>query len=143
MIQLLIKSKPFLWVLTILNTFIIYIQPIQHIFYGLYFFVLLDVIMGIWASLKKGEDFTSKRLKIGLINKTFTYTIALSVILVIEYLFKDLIGSDGFILFKSLSSLVVVYEGVSIIEKLNIIYPSQIWNKIINMIKKKTNPDED
>lgn len=99
--------------------------------------VLLDVMLGIIASLRKGEIFTSRRLKDGLINKTAIYGILLASFLMIEGVVMGMLGYTVFYAVGAISTMILFYELISIIEKLIVIDPrTKVLYRILKFVKK-------
>lgn len=99
--------------------------------------IILDVLLGIMASLKKGEAFTSHRLKEGLIHKVAFYGILLSSFLGFEYVLMNMFFYKTFYIIGAITAMIGFYELTSIIEKMIIIEPRiKVFHRILKFIKK-------
>ncbi len=89
--------------------------------------VLLDAITGVKASLKRGEVFSSKRLK-DTVTKTLVYQLALLIAYGIDLVFE--IG----IILKVLGAFIVYTELKSIDENWFTISGNRLFKNVINKI---------
>jgi len=86
--------------------------------------VIIDVITGVMASIKKGESFRSKILRHGLIDKTFMYIIMLTTVFILEQLTKSIFTYSPYYFMFIVSFMIACYETVSIFENLLVLSPN-------------------
>ena len=60
--------------------------------YAVELLIVLDVVTGVYASTRKGEMFTSKFLKKGLLEKTILYIVLLGASFSMEMVLKNMFG---------------------------------------------------
>jgi hypothetical protein len=99
--------------------------------------VILDVITGVAASIKKGESFKSKILKKGLIDKTFLYIIMLIAVFILEGLAKSVFTYTPccFVFFAAF--MISCYELISIFENIFVLNPNLAFiQPLINLTSK-------
>src|SRR4051812_33572661 len=80
--------------------------------------VVIDVITGIMASLKKGEEFKSRLLRRGLIEKLILYLLLIISIFILEIVIKTAINYTPFYLVIFSVIIIATYEISSILENL-------------------------
>ena len=90
--------------------------------------IFLDLISGIWASIKRGEKFKSAALR-RTITKIFVYEVAILA----SYLTEQYLIGNTLPLVKLVSGVIAVTELSSLYENLNTIYGSNIFNKILTI----------
>jgi hypothetical protein len=99
--------------------------------------VILDVITGVMASIKKGEAFKSKILKKGLIDKTFLYIVMLIAVFILEGLAKSVINYTPYYFVFLASFMISCYELISIGENVFVLNPDLSFLKpLISLVGK-------
>lgn len=96
---------------------------------SVFLLVILDVITGVMASLKKGESFKSKILKKGLIDKTFLYIVMLIAVFILEGLAKSVINYTPYYFVFLASFMIACYELSSIFENVYVLNPNLTFLK--------------
>jgi hypothetical protein len=96
---------------------------------SVFLLVILDVITGVMASLKKGESFKSKILKKGLIDKTFLYIVMLIAVFILEGLAKSVINYTPYYFVFLASFMIACYECISIGENVFVLNPNLLFLK--------------
>ncbi|MBC7425841.1 MAG: phage holin family protein [Bacteroidia bacterium] len=86
--------------------------------------IILDVLTGIYAATRKGQTFTSKVLKKGLLEKTILYIILLGASLSMEMVLKSMFGWEHYYVVFFVTVLITSYECVSIFENIFKINPN-------------------
>lgn len=111
------------------------LSPIIPMLITVFILIVLDLITGIWAALKRSEKITSGGIR-RTITKIFVYDIAiLSGLLIQKYLIYDSLP-----IIKLIGGIIASVEGLSIYENLNVIYGSNIFKKIINIFGSPNDP---
>ena len=85
--------------------------------------VIIDVITGIIASLKKGEEFKSRILRKGLIEKVILYNLLMISVFVLEIVIKTAFNYSAFYLVLIATVCITTYELSSIMENILVIKP--------------------
>lgn len=104
--------------------------------FSLLFISLLDVITGVLASRKRRERITSKTLRRGLTDKT---TVGLFIVigtLLIDVVLIHLFGLEKTYALGIFTVMTLAKEGFSIMENLNVLFPS---NRMVSRILKVFN----
>lgn len=84
---------------------------------------VIDVITGVWKSLRQGEPFTSRKLRKGLLEKVGLYLLLLVSVFILDNLLMGVIGhSTGYFAFI-ITFLISCYELTSIAENLSVLMP--------------------
>lgn len=84
---------------------------------------VIDVITGVWKSLRQGEPFTSRKLRKGLLEKVGLYLLLLVSVFILDKLLMGVIGhSTGYFAFI-ITFLISCYELTSIAENLSVLMP--------------------
>jgi hypothetical protein len=91
--------------------------------------LLFDVLTGIYASIKRGESFTTKILKKGLLEKTVLYLILMGASLAMEMVLKKIFGWENYYVVFFVTLLITTYEFVSICENIYSINPNLTYLK--------------
>lgn len=101
------------------------------------FLVCADLITGIWASVKRGEKFTSWGLR-KTASKVLAYELAVVLAFVIESNFLTFLP-----LVKTIAGFIAATEGKSGLENLSKITGIDLWSSIRNAIQgTKLNPEK-
>ena len=96
--------------------------------------LIFDVITGIYSSINKGEKFTSRLLKKGLIEKLCLYLIILVSAFSLEAIIKTIFPWESFFIVFLVTVLISTYELVSIFENIYAINPNLSFLKsLINL----------
>lgn len=112
---------------------IILLGPLYINFLFILIFIILDVVLGIIASIKKGEVFTSKKFKKGLLEKTTSIALIFIIFLMLEFMIMNLFNYHVLYITGFITILICLYEVSSNLEKLIIIYPNM---RIIRTLSK-------
>jgi len=111
---------------------------------SVFLLVIIDVITGIMASIKKGESFKSKILKKGLIDKTFLYIVMLIAVFILEGIAKSVINYSHYYFVFLASFMIACYEIISIFENVLVINPSLTFiQPLINLTNKLSSKAQD
>ena len=94
--------------------------------------IIFDLISGILASLKRGESFKSSALR-RTVTKFFVYDMAI----IAGFITEKYLLNDSLPLVKIVAGIISVTELSSLYENLNIIYGSNIFNKILAIFGSK------
>jgi hypothetical protein len=117
------------------------IAGVHNFFYGITLLVVVDVISGILASLKKGEKFSSKKLRKGLLERFIIYNTMLIIIWVIESMVKQSFSYDNWYVVTFVGVMIGSYEISSIIENLVVINPEFAFlrkvSRVLNLLEDK------
>lgn len=112
---------------------IAYFTPIKEIIHVMFFFLAIDTISGVWASVKSGNKVESRKLR-KTVYKFIWYTVAVIASFMMETTFHlswtnfaSIVG--GFICFVELKS---IFENVTVITG------DPIFKNIIKILKKKS-----
>lgn len=104
--------------------------------------VFIDVITGIIASLKKGEEFKSRILRKGLVEKVILYNLLMISVFVLEIVIKTAFDYSAFYLVLIATVCITTYEISSIMENILIIRPELGFIKrlitLTNKLQNKT-----
>lgn len=108
----------------------LFLAPIKISMWIILFLIFSDVFFGTWASLKEGDNFSSRALRRTL-GKVFIYEFLLVFSLILEtFVFKDTPIIKGAISFVS------IVEGISILENIKRISGIDALDFIFNRINK-------
>lgn len=99
--------------------------------------VVIDVVTGIIASIKKGEEFRSRILRKGLVEKVILYNLLMISVFVLEIVIKTAFNYSTFYLVLIATVCITTYELSSIMENILVIKPELGFvRKLINLINK-------
>ncbi len=98
-----------------------FLAPLRQIFATVLILVTVDVVSGVWASLKRGEKLKSERLRQS-VKKTIGYLTALTLCLIVEPYLPDAIPSV-----KIMSGFIAMIEFQSGIENISVIIGVDLW----------------
>ena len=92
---------------------------------------VMDIAVGITAALKRGEKFSSRKLRRGLLEKFTLYIILFFSILMLDKIIHSMIATETFYLSGLVTLLISLYEISSISEGLYSINPNNPVFKVI------------
>lgn len=119
----------------ICSAILVAFAPIQPMIFAVIALILIDLITGIWAALKRDEKIQSACLR-RTVTKTAVYQFALVSAFIVE---KWLLG-DSLPLVKFVTSIISLTETLSIFENLNVIYGSNIFKKVLLLLGSTNDP---
>lgn len=103
--------------------------------------VVFDMIFGIKASMKRGEQFSTKKLKRGLLQRIFLYTSLIVCFLMLDVVLHATYDYGKFYIAAIICTLISFYEVSSIMENLIEVYPNFPFLKkignVFNLLEKK------
>lgn len=108
---------------------IAYLAPVNVIFHAIWFFLVVDLITGIWKALKKGEAIRSYGLR-RTIEKFLFYTLSVVVVWVVD---KTFLGCHSH-LASIIGGYIALTEVISIFENIAEITGHNIFLKIKDLI---------
>ncbi len=97
-----------------------YLAPIHQTMAAVFVFVIADFVTGLWASLKRGEKFQSRRLR-----ETLGKAIAYQLALVVSLVFEPFAG--GVPVVKVVSGFIAWTEFQSFVENISSITGKDLW----------------
>ena len=86
--------------------------------------IIIDVVTGVYGSTRKGQTFTSKILKNGLLEKTLLYIFLLGASLSMEMVLKNMFDWEQYYVVFFVTVLITSCECVSIFENIFKIDPN-------------------
>lgn len=115
------------WFFGVTGCILAFLAPAQDALMAVVAFVAIDLVVGIWASMKRGEPFISWKLRFSITRKIAPYFVAILCAMYFEEHF--LIGTwlEGIPLMKSISTFVALSELKSIFERLGEITGLDFW----------------
>lgn len=125
---------------TVLLTLITFFAPIHGVVLTVISFVLFDTVIAYWRVKKTGLKWTSKKLRVGLVQKSITY-VALIVLFflmdkfILNEFVKTFINIDYF-LTKALTLVFIFIEFTSIDESYTIVRGKSIFQSLKELIGK-------
>jgi hypothetical protein len=125
---------------TVLLTLITFFAPIHGVILTVISFVLFDTAIAYWRVKKTGTKWTSKKLRVGLVQKSITY-ISLIVLFflmdkfILNEFVKTFVNIDYF-LTKALTLIFIFIEFTSIDESYTIVRGKSIFQSLKELIGK-------
>lgn len=113
----------------IIWTFTVFLLPAYQYVGVIIFLLIADMITGIWKAIKNGEPVTAE-----LIGKTITRMILWNVGILCSFLVQSVITSNAIPIMLIFSMLICVREFKSIIENIEAITNTKIWEYIVTQI---------
>jgi multisubunit Na+/H+ antiporter MnhB subunit len=125
---------------TVLLTLITFLSPIHGVVLTVISFVLFDTAFAYWRVKKMQGKWTSKKLRVGLVQKSMTY-VALIVLffLMDKYILNDFVKTFinvDFFLTKALTLIFIFIEFTSIDESYTIVRGKSIFQSLKELIGK-------
>jgi len=126
-------------VLPVIGMIFSFFQPIQYVLLAVGAFILLDTIMAYIRARKTKKNWTSRKMRMGLVPKLITYQL-----LVITFFMVDFALLNEFIIYftkisfalTKVTAMVLVYiEVLSIDESFKVIKGKSMFSYFIEMIK--------
>lgn len=115
------------WILGVLSCLLAFLAPAQDALFAILVFIVVDLVVGIWASMKRGEKFISWKLRHTITRKIAPYFVAVLVAMHFEHHFLAGTWLEGIPLMKSISTFVALSELKSIFERLGEITGLDFW----------------
>lgn len=100
-------------------------QPAHKALIAVLGLIVADLLVGVWASKKRGEPFVSWKLRHTVTRKIAPYFVAITCALYIEKEFFEALP-----LMKSIAGFIAISEGKSIFERLGEITGLDFWSVI-------------
>jgi hypothetical protein len=125
---------------TVLLTLITFFAPIHGVILTVISFVLFDTGIAYWRVKKTGTKWTSKKLRVGLVQKSITY-VALIILFflmdkfILNEFVKNFVNIDYF-LTKALTLIFIFIEFTSIDESYTIVRGKSIFQSLKELIGK-------
>lgn len=108
------------------------LAPIHAVMATALALVVIDLILGVWAAIKRKEAITSAALR-----RTVSKTIVYEVGIIAAFLAEHFLLSDSLPLIKLAGAAIALVEMKSIIENLNAINGSPIFASLITALGSK------
>jgi hypothetical protein len=125
---------------SVLLTILVFLNPIAGVILTVISFVTIDTLFAYWRVKKVGMKWTSRKLRVGLINKSITY-ISLIILFflmdkfILNSLFVNLVKIEYFMT-KLLSLVFIFIEFTSIDESYTIVKGKSIFTSVKELIGK-------
>lgn len=107
----------------------------------IFILVIIDVITGISAALHQGIKFSSKKLRIGLIDRVILYSVLIIITLMLDTMLRGTINYGRDYIAIACCTIVGFYEASSCVENLIKRFPNysflQRIGKMLNLIEQK------
>jgi hypothetical protein len=121
-------------------TIVTFLSPIAGVIMAVMSFVAFDTLVAYWRVRKVGGQWTSKKLRVGLVHKCITYLVLILLFymtdkFILNDIFLSLTKVDFFIT-KLLSIIFIFIEFTSIDESYHIIKGKSIFKSLREMIGK-------
>lgn len=124
---LFFKTK--VWLLACLSILL----PIKELMLTIGFLVGADLVVGIWKAFKTGQKIRSRRMS-DTITKLLLYQIAIiSGFLIEKYVITDMIAVS-----KLIGTVIAIIEFKSIIESIEAVTGTSLWDKIRVIVGRKS-----
>ncbi|RZJ98123.1 MAG: hypothetical protein EOO46_25195 [Flavobacterium sp.] len=125
------------WVGKLIIAVAVFYAPVQLYAISIFMLIIMDVILGIWASRIKGEPFKSRTLRKGLIEKIALYGMLFTGCIIMGKILQSVFHYKTFFIAWVFTILIAVYELSSIVENIIIIKPELAFlNKLVSLLKK-------
>lgn len=103
---------------------IVFLAPIHPVMYTTVFIVMADLVVGIWAAIKRGETISSRKMSKS-VSKVLLYNLALITSFVVEkYMLPELP------LVRLASGFIAAVEVESFFENINTITGVNLWDAV-------------
>lgn len=112
------------------------LAPIHAVMATALALVILDLILGVWAAVKRKEAITSAALR-----RTVSKTIIYEVGIIAAFLAEHFLLGDGLPLIKLAGGAIALVEMKSIVENLNEINGSPIFASLVTALGSKNDTD--
>lgn len=125
---------------SVIITILIFLNPIAGVILTVISFVAFDTLIAYWRVKKLGGKWTSRKLRVGLINKCLTYVSLIILFFlmdkfILNSLFVNLVKIDYFMT-KLLSLVFIFIEFTSIDESYTIVKGKSIFTSVKELIGK-------
>lgn len=117
------------WVAKALTLLLAFIAPVQAILIASLSLVLIDAVVGVWASVKERKKITSHKLR-----RTLVKSIAWMVAILVGHVMETYM-IDGVPVVKTVAGLIAITEGKSIFENLYRITGVNFWQMILDKLQ--------
>jgi len=107
---------------------LLFLSPISNLMLVILFIIASDMFVGVWASLKRGDPFSSRALR-RTVGKVFIY----EFVLIFSHVLETFVF-PGQPLVRGAMSFISVVEGLSVVENVKSITGLDIFNFIFHKI---------
>ena len=130
----IMKNEFILWAYALMLSALTYVTPIIPILLTVCLLIIVDTILGVWSSIKRGHRITSNRAG-RIITKMFVYqTVLLTLFVVEQHIWGEWIAAV-----KIAAGAIAVVETISILENSGIILGEPVFKFLINKLGSKSN----
>lgn len=134
------------WLKWLAGSFLLLFMPFKLFIYIILFFAGLDLVLGVAASIRKGEGFSSRKFSKGTLAKFLLYTILAGCAAVVDATIKYMFPLEKFYAVWLITSLISAYEISSIMESVKILWSNNalvrkidsLWQWFKKMVEVKT-----
>lgn len=130
------------WLLGVASCAVAFMAPAHDALVGVVVFIIIDLVVGVWASRKRGEPFTSWKLRHTVTRKIAPYFVAILCAMYFENNFLNGTWLNGVPLMKSISTFIALSEIKSIFERLGEITGLDFWKFIQERLQPTAKPKE-
>lgn len=133
-----LKDQLAVWGYALLVGIYVQIAPIVPLMLTVGLLITVDTCFGIWAAIKRGEQFTSNGLS-RLTVKMCVYQVTIITL----YFYEKHITGDFLPVMRIAATMLSVVEVISILENAGIILGKPVFRTLINKLSSKSNKFED
>ena len=112
----------------------VFLAPIHGLMLAVGALVMADFGAGIWASVKRGQRVTSRRMR-----ETVSKSIAYQAAIIVGFILDGLIGTTDVFIARVIAALIGLVEAKSVFESLTAITGLDFWAVIMEKIKPTLN----
>ncbi len=124
-------------ILTTCCWILVFLAPIRETMVATMFLLLMDLAVGIWASLKRGDKFSSAKLS-RTCTKLVSYQLALITSFVVETYMLEVLP-----LVKATAGLIATTEILSVFESISSISGVPVRDAIKSLLDRSANKGKD
>jgi hypothetical protein len=122
-----------------LSSVVIFFTPLFPIMLSVGLMTIVDTYFGIKASKKRGEEFSSRKLRKGWVSKNISYQTSLVLLFIIDnFVFNDLVLNyfpTPFIITKLFAVMLILIEFSSLNESSEVLYKKSFKEHIREQLK--------
>ncbi len=115
------------WFLGVLSCMAAFLAPAGDALFAVFLLVVIDLVVGIWASMKRGEPFISWKMRHTITRKIAPYFVAILCSMYFENHFLKGTWLEGVPMMKSIATFTALSELKSVFERLGEITGLNFW----------------
>lgn len=123
-----VAAKIYPYIAPTATSILAFFAPVHALICVVFALILLDLVTGIWAAMRRGEKIKSAGIR-RTVSKLFVYELAIVIGFLLQYMLKDFIPVANLV-----AGVIALVESKSLFENLGTIYGEDIFRSILTRL---------